>query len=93
MAVREYEGWFLAAAPSIAGKRSLPEELKVQDPEGVRDAKGWLAKRMERGYSETVDQPAFSALFDLDLAQSGSKSFAKLVRSVAALVHDMESLD
>lgn len=91
MAKREYEAWFLAGAESIAGKRTLPRDLQSPaDPETIRDAKGWLGNRMARGYSETVDQPALSALVDLDMAQSRSRSFDKLVRSVAALLSRQE---
>jgi hypothetical protein len=87
MAKREYEAWFLAAAESLAGKRTLPEVLEhPDDAEAVRNAKGWLDTRMKRGYSETLDQPAFSQLFDLAVARERSKSFDKLVRAVAALV-------
>jgi hypothetical protein len=94
LAKQEYEAWFLAAAASIAGKRTLPADLQApDDSEGIRDAKGWLADRMDRGYSETVDQPAFSALFDLEVAQSRSKSFDKLVRSVAALLRSNDTAE
>lgn len=87
MAKHEYEAWFLAAASSIAGKRTLPAQLEVPDePEEIRDAKGWLSQRMAKGYSETVDQPALSAVFDIDLARRHSRSFDKFVRSVSALV-------
>jgi hypothetical protein len=87
MAKREYESWFLAAASSIAGKRTLPVTLEgPPDPEEIRNAKGWLAERMANGYSETVDQPALSAVFDIELAKARSRSFDKFVRSVAALI-------
>lgn len=87
MAKCEYEAWFLAAAASIAGKRTLPRDLQPPaDAEGIRDAKGWLGSRMKRGYSETLDQPAFSALFDLTAARSNSRSFDKLMRAVTTLL-------
>jgi hypothetical protein len=56
------------------------------DPEAIRDAKGWLGERMPpHGYSATLDQPAFSALIDLDQA-TGARSFEKLNREVRRLL-------
>jgi hypothetical protein len=44
---REFEGWFLAAAESIRGKRGLPPDLEAPpNPEQIRAAKGWLRERM-----------------------------------------------
>jgi hypothetical protein len=41
----EFEAWFLAAAESLAGKRNLSKNLVAPDnPEEIRDAKGWLSK-------------------------------------------------
>lgn len=86
LAVREYEAWFLTAAPSLRGKRGLPADLEAPAmPEAIRDAKGWLGQRMPRGYSPTADQPALTGLFDLELARS-SPSFDKLVRELTRLV-------
>lgn len=53
-----------ASAASLAGKRGLPDDLQPpeQDPEQLRDAKGWLARQMPRRYHETVDQPALIRL-------------------------------
>lgn len=88
LATREYEAWFLAAAQSLRGKRGLPADLQPPPhPEGIRDAKGWLGKRMPRGqkYSEKLDQPALTALFDLDQARRAD-SFDKFYREIAALL-------
>jgi hypothetical protein len=82
IANREYEAWFIAAAASLHGVRTLQicaADLLVS-PEQPRDAKGWLGSRMTNGYGETTDQPAFSAMMDLDQAIAGSPSFAKLCR-------------
>ncbi len=59
LAQREFESWFLAAAQSLQGKRSLPKDLEPPpEPEAIRNAKQWLDGRMgTQGYSETVDQP------------------------------------
>ncbi len=87
LAKREFEGWFLAAAESIRGKRGLPADLTApQNAEDIRGAKGWLRDRM-RGhvYSETIDQPAPVAIFDLNQAKSAS-SFDKCYREVNSLI-------
>lgn len=86
LAVTEFESWFLAAAESLAGYRGLPRDLSAPtDPEGRRDAKGWLALH-RGGYSETIDQSKFAAKFDLDLAQQRAPSFAKLTRALDRLI-------
>lgn len=83
LAKREFEGWFLAAAESLRGARGLPADLAPpNDPEAIRDAKGWLGRHMGRGYEPTRDQPAFVELFDLHLARQRSPSFDKLWREV-----------
>lgn len=77
---REFEAWFIAAAPSLHGVRGFscsPKDLI--DAETPRNAKGWIKERMaSRSYGETTDQPAFSAKFDLDLAAANSRSFRKM---------------
>lgn len=83
MANREYEAWFIAAAPSLDGQRgfALRAGDELVDPESPRDAKGWMKSRMTSGvYGEVTDQPAFSARFDLQLAFDRSRSFRKLCR-------------
>lgn len=85
VAKREYEAWFLAAAESLRGRRGLPDELAPPPaPEEIRDAKGWLSQRMADGYSETVDQPALTSLFDLTAARRAD-SFDRLFREVGRL--------
>jgi hypothetical protein len=84
----EFEAWFLAAAASIAGHRGLCEPLvPPADPEAVHDAKGWLSRNMLEGrrYSETLDQPALAAMFDLDQARRAD-SFDKFHREVRRLL-------
>lgn len=84
---REFEAWFLVAAESIRGKRGLPADLAPpQDPEEIRGAKGWLRERMHgRVYSETIDQPALAAIFDLNQARA-AKSFDKCCRELRLLI-------
>jgi hypothetical protein len=89
LAKREYEAWFLAAAESIQGKRGLPATLQSpNDPEAVRGAKEWLRNHMppRRKYTETVDQPALTAVFDLDQARQHSNSFDKCYREIERLL-------
>lgn len=89
LAAREFEAWFLASVGSLRGLRGLPVDAEAPtDPEAVRDAKGWLQERRTDGfaYSPTVDQPALTAAMDLDLARSGSPSFAKLWRDLERLL-------
>ena len=91
LAKQEYEAWFLAAAASLRGQQGLFETLEPPaDPEGISGAKGWLRERMapNRKYSETIDQPALTALFDLDAARQAS-SFDKLCRDVSFLVEQL----
>ncbi|MBX6350068.1 MAG: DUF4276 family protein [Clostridia bacterium] len=86
LANREFESWFLAALPSLAGVGGLPRTSTVpKDPESVRDAKGYL-RRLAGRYSETVDQPRLAARIDLAMASANSPSFAKLSRAARALV-------
>lgn len=91
LAKMEYEAWFLAAAESVAGRRDiLPDIDPPSDPEGVRDAKGWISQQMEpgRSYSPSTDQPALTAVFDLAAARKGAPSFDKLYRTVESLLGD-----
>lgn len=80
LANREFEAWFIAAANSLRRCRGfflLDDETPVA--EGPRDAKGWMREHMQGGkYSPMVDQPAFTARFDIHEALSNSRSFRKL---------------
>jgi hypothetical protein len=82
MANREYEAWFIAAARSLDGYRGFRCPIgELVDAETPRDAKGWLRRNMEnRTYSEVLDQPAFTARFDLQQAFDNSRSFRKLCK-------------
>jgi hypothetical protein len=89
LADREYESWFLAAAESLAGLRSLRQDLAAPAaPEEIRDAKGWLSKQMPRSmrYSPTQDQASLSARFDLELARRRSRSFRKLWKEIEGIL-------
>jgi hypothetical protein len=88
LAKAEYESWFLAGADSIAGFRGIrPDVTAPEEPESIRDAKGWLSDRIAgRSYRETLDQPALTARVDLDRARRAAASLDKLWRDVTALL-------
>jgi hypothetical protein len=91
LAKREFEAWFLAAARSLAGLRGLDENLAPPpNAEAKRDAKGWLTQHKTDGtvYSETTDQAALAALFDLNQARRAD-SFDKCFRDVARLIREV----
>lgn len=84
VAYPEYETWFVAAAGSLladlpyADPSALPE-----DPEGHGLKKAWIEKHAAgRRYSETLDQPRFTARMDLRLCRERSPSFDKLWREI-----------
>lgn len=80
LANREYENWFIAAAESLNGHRGFSSTRHdIMEAERPRNAKGWIGEHMGGGvYRETTDQPAFSALMDLQQASDRSRSFRKL---------------
>ena len=92
LAKHEFEAWFLAAAESLRGQRGLKDNIdSPNDPEAIRDAKGWLSKRMEdsRTYRETRDQPALAALFDMEQARQ-TDSFDKCYRDIVRLLEVLQ---
>jgi hypothetical protein len=87
IANREKEAWYLAAIDSLRGRRGIPDQTAAPvDPEGIRGAKAWLARVMERSYSEVTDQPALSGVFDLELARQKAPSFDKFLRDAKRLL-------
>jgi hypothetical protein len=90
LAHQEFEAWFLASASSLRGLRRLSQDIDDHpDPEGVRGCKEWLEARMPPNskYSETADQPAFAAAFDLTLARQ-APSFDKLYRELERICRE-----
>lgn len=77
MVQREYEAWLLAAqlGSSEVGGRPI---------EGIRNAKDALA-RQHAGYLPSVHQLKLTKEIDVDALRGLSRSFDKLVRTVAAL--------
>ena len=91
LAKHEFEAWFLAAAESLRGRRGLRNDLNSPDnPEAIRGAKEWLRQRMQSGrtYRETRDQPALTALFDLEQARNAN-SFDKCYRDIVRLLGEL----
>lgn len=89
MARREYEAWFLAAIESLRGQRRIHQDAAyLDDPEQVRAAKAALSRFMPQNtpYSETADQPALSAVFDLAAAYRRASSFRKLVKELCRVL-------
>jgi hypothetical protein len=79
IANREYEAWFLAATASLEGYRGFSCNDPAEEPDSVRDAKGWIRDRMaSRASREVSDQPRFSAMIDLEEAFERSRSFRRL---------------
>lgn len=83
IANREYEAWLLAGAYSLAGQRGLSADLSPPpDPDNIRNAKGWLSERIQNGrYHEVSDQPALTALVNIDEAAAGSRSLRKFIKT------------
>jgi hypothetical protein len=89
LAKREFEAWYLAAAPSLAGQHGFSDTFPMpEDPERPRDCKGLLTKARAAGhpYKETVDQAALASTFDMAMARAHAPSFDKFCRDVAALL-------
>jgi len=92
LAKKEYEAWFIAAAESLRGKHGLPDIISSPlDPESIRGAKEWLSQKMPSGYSyaETTDQPAFSSIFDMNMARRSSDSFDKCYRDIRKMLEQL----
>lgn len=92
LAHREYEAWFLGAMESLRGKRGIDvNAVSLAEPERPRDAKRALEAFLpaRRSYSEMLDQPALSAVFDLSSSYRLCRSFRKLVTSFGDLAGGM----
>ena len=92
IAKHEFEAWFLAAAESLRGQKGLKDDIHPpNDPEAIRGAKEWLSHQMEsnRTYSETTDQPALAALFDIEQARQAD-SFDKCYRDIVRLLEELQ---
>jgi hypothetical protein len=91
----EYESWFLASLPTIAGillegRPGLKTELTYPDDriEFLVGVKGWLSRNFQSGriYKETLDQLPMTRLIDLNLALPKSRSLRRLEHAVVQLM-------
>jgi hypothetical protein len=91
LAKREFEAWFLAAAESLRGRHGLSNDLEPPArAEDIRSAKEWLSDKMPQGrsYAETTDQPALTAIFDMDMARRAD-SFDKCYRAIETMLKQL----
>ena len=89
LAKREFEAWYLAAAPSLAGQHGFHADFaRVPNPETPRDCKGLLTKARPKGhpYKETVDQAPLASVFDMKMAREHADSFDKFYRDITWLL-------
>lgn len=94
LAKREFEAWFLAAIESLGGRCGLAQKPEVVPaPECIRDAKNALTRNMagSQAYSPVPDQPALTAVFDMQLARQRSDSFDKCWREIERLFAEASS--
>jgi hypothetical protein len=95
LAHQEFEAWFLASASSLRGLRGLSSDITNHDnPESVQDCKKWLESWLPPAskYSETTDQVALTATFDMTLARR-APSFDKLWREIEAICQYARTLE
>lgn len=89
LANHEFEAWFLAAAPSLAGLHGFPADFaRPGNPEASRDCKGVLTRARPHGqpYKETVDQAPLASIFDMKMAREHADSFDKFYRDIMWLM-------
>lgn len=79
MPVREFESWLLWSFDD-----SALTKIKASNPDRIRDAKGKL-ERLVPGYTPTTHQLELTWGVDLERLRKLSKSFDKLVRTLAGL--------
>ncbi len=88
VANREFEAWFIVGLESLRGRRGISEDAaSLENAEEMSDAKGRLTSNMPPGrvYRPVLDQPAFAAEIDIDMARR-AKSFDKLFREMERLL-------
>jgi hypothetical protein len=86
-AMREFEAWFLGGIQSLRGHRGIGDDASYDaDPEQPRGAKERLETLMPgRSYLDTDDQPALTAVLDIEEARVRCPSLDKLLRDLEAL--------
>ncbi|MGH8628466.1 MAG: DUF4276 family protein [Gammaproteobacteria bacterium] len=86
--VQEFETLFLAEKNATCAALSLSQDLEFPaDPERVRDAKGWLSRKLPSGqaYKPTVHQAKISAQLDLSRLRAASPSFRHFEKAILQL--------
>jgi hypothetical protein len=98
---KEYETLFLAGAGAMAGKdlrderhrtiEKIPTEvLPHPTPEYPRDAKGWVATNLVRGYKPTLFQTSLTGLLDFEVMEASAlSSYRRLVRGLTFLSENL----
>lgn len=76
---REFESWFLASLESIHEGAQYEN-----DPEEIRDAKGWLRKKF--GYKPTIHQARYTQNIAPSVAFVKSRSFRRLYHAFEEIV-------
>jgi hypothetical protein len=87
LAHHEFEAWLLASASSLREVRGFSNGMADHpNPESVPGCKQWLETWLPptSKYSETADQAALAAAFDMRLARR-ALSFGKLWREVQGI--------
>jgi hypothetical protein len=79
----EFETWFVGAESSLSAYFDLEGTNVSTDPETTRQGKGTVLKLTHGRYGETVDQPRFSAMMDLNECRRRCPSFDKLCRELS----------
>ena len=95
-ACQEYESWLIAGVESLSGRPlkdgrpGVPSGTRppAQDLESApRNAKGWLNKVIESGYSPVRDQALLTEMVDLELIRNRPmRSFRRLESAISAVV-------
>ena len=88
----ELESWFIGSIESLKGARGISTNISTpRNPEDIRGAKEFLTRAMasKRHYIETTDQPALTALFNLDQAYRACRSFRKFFNDFNKIVENI----
>lgn len=86
--VKEFESLFLAETQAAKNVLALPPGTKFPDePETIRDAKGWLSKALPKGsaYKPTVHQAKITAHLNFEQLRKTSSDFRHLENSLLHL--------
>lgn len=88
LAKREYECWFLAAAPSLRTVAGLPAGVEAPpDPEAVRGGKEWLTQQRQgsQAYNPVLEQAKFTRQMSFEEARR-APSFDRCWRELHRLL-------